>query len=157
MPSSESLEDDDKLSPEDEAELEEEAARYHNPDFDDGIFAALKNAPVGSENFPILDKTSFTTLVKALTWVKHLHVTQDASLASVTHSSCFSLPTKVPDEPPSVAQGSVSVSCTSCLPVSLSSPLQTALFQAFKQGEDISSLGFKIKKWKYTTTPHNLL
>ncbi|KAJ8787130.1 hypothetical protein J1605_005900 [Eschrichtius robustus] len=49
MPSSESLEDDDKLSPEDEAELEEEAARYHNPDFDDGIFAALKNAPSSCE------------------------------------------------------------------------------------------------------------
>ena len=64
---------------------------------------------------------------------------------------------KVPDESPSVDQGSVSVSSTSCLPVSLSSPLQTALFQASKQGEDISSLGFKIKKGEYTTTPHNLL
>ena len=158
MPSSESLEDDDKLSSEDEAKLEEEAARCHNPDFDDGIFAALKNAPAGSENFPILDKTSFTALAQALTWVKHLHdVTQDASLAPVAHSSGSSLPGKVPDEPPSLAQGSVSVSSTSSLPVSISSPLQTALFQASKQGEDISSLGFKIKKGEYTATPHNLL
>ena len=158
MPSSESLEDDDKLSSEDEAKLEEEAARYHNPDFDDDIFAALKNAPVGSENFLILDKTSFTALAQALTWVKHLHdVTQDASLGPVAHSSGFSLPAKVPDEPPSVARGSMSVSSTSSLPVSLSSPLQTAIFQASVQGEDISSLGFKIKTGKYTITPYNLL
>lgn len=158
MPSSESLEEEDELSPEDETELQEEAARYHNPNFDDGIFAALKNVPVESENFPILDKTSFTALAQALTWVKHLHdVTQDASLAPIAHSSGSSLPAKAPDESPSVNQGSISVSSTSSLPVSLSSPLQTALFQASKQGEDISSLGFKIKKGEYTTTPHNLL
>ena len=147
MPSSESLEDDDELSPEDETELEEEAARYHNPDFDDGIFAALKNVPAESENFPILDKTSFTALAQALTWVKHFHdVTQDASLAPIAHSSGSSLPAKAPDESPSVNQGSISVSSTSSLPVSLSSPLQTALFQASKQGEDISSLGFENKE-----------